>query len=61
MSEKLIGAIFTTICMVAVGVMIVLMTIGASNAWLAAFIGGIIAVAFLMIASAAKKGKNDKK
>ena len=60
MSEKLIGVIFAVICMLSVGVMIVLQTVGIQNAWLAAFIGGIIGVAFMMIAFAVKKDKKEK-
>ena len=61
MSKNLIGAIFTAICILSVGVMVILMTAGVENSWLAVFIGGIIAIIFLMIANAIKDDKKEKK
>ncbi|MBR2658637.1 hypothetical protein IKD57_01925 [Candidatus Saccharibacteria bacterium] len=63
MNKKLIGAVYASMAMISVGIMVIVGMISGSwdNLWLFPFGAMILATVFAMIVSAASEGKNKKK
>lgn len=63
MNKKLIGAVYASMAMISVGIMVIIGMISGSwdNLWLFPFGAMILATVFAMIVSAVSEGKNKKK
>lgn len=63
MNKKLIGAVYASMAMISVGIMVIVGMISGSwdNLWLFPFGAMILATVFAMIVSAASEDKNKKK
>ena len=63
MNKQLIGAVYASMAMISVGIMVIIGMISGSwdNLWLFPFGAMILATVFAMIVSAVSEGKNKKK